>query len=116
MEIIFFMGALLFTGLLGGLSKYQTLTVTAPGPAGPPLLETLNWQGIDTLRVTTIEGTPNRAFPGGSGPYLAIDDFTYDANAAPVPESSSLLLFGIGFAGLITFKRKFRKSWIRLED
>jgi hypothetical protein len=93
-----------FSASLAGAQKYLA-DFTAPGPAGPPLLETFNWQDIDTLKITTlVPGVDNPGF-NGFGSFVVIDNFSYQS-AAAVPEPSSLLLVAAGLAGLFLLRRK----------
>jgi hypothetical protein len=87
-------------GFKGGSLLYDQIVVAS---ATSSTLYTFNYLNIDQLRFTPFGGQ-NAGFPsGGSGAYLAMDNFSFEF----VPEPSAFLLTTAGALLLIAgFKRK----------
>jgi hypothetical protein len=77
-----------------GLTLLYNTTVAANNTS--PVYASLNWSGITEL-----------TFTSNGGDQFAIDNFTYNASAVPLPRA--LLLFGSGLAGLAIIRKRFKK-------
>lgn len=89
----------LVEGKLGGstvFTKNLVLDTTAA------VWHNFDWMGIDELTFASSGGT--NAFLGGSGAWTAIDNFTINASAVPVP--AAVWLFGSGLLGLVAVGRR----------
>ncbi len=75
------------------LNVLQTLTLA---PIYDNVFHTIT-VGIDNVSVVQFDHF---------GSNYAIDNFTYDTGATPVPEPTTMLLFGTGIAGLVGLRRK----------
>jgi hypothetical protein len=85
------------TGLLAGNPIFQqTFIVDTTGPT----FVSLDWSGIDEVTWVSFGGV--NAGYDGSGVHFALDNLTINA----VPEPSSLLLLGVGLAGLGLLRRR----------
>lgn len=93
---------LTFVGLAGGATLFSTTFGVGTNPA----LLSLNWAGINELRVFTGNDHVHNNSLSGSGKHWVIDNITVD-QAAQVPEPGPLALIGLGIAGLLVSRKKF---------
>lgn len=90
-----------FIGSQAGVELYnETITVDTSGS----IWFDANFIGIDNLVISSSGGTANATLSAyGSGQHFSMDDFTFNAN---VPETSSLILLGLGLIGFGVARRK----------
>jgi hypothetical protein len=72
-----------------------------------PTLETFNWANVSTLTFTSSGGTP--AGYNGAGEHFAMDNLTINGPNT-VPEPASLVLLGMGTAGLMGYGWRRRRA------
>jgi len=106
-------------GYLGGVEQYST-TVTVS--ADSPTWFDFNFYGVDRLSFSpdTTSGTLIEAAftshptwdpsypPPGVLYHYAMDNFTFNEGSAPVPEPTTIILFGIGLLGLSGVSRRIK--------
>lgn len=68
-------------------------------------LNTLNWIGIEALRISTGNDYVRDASVSGQGQHWALDNLTFSESIAEVPEPSALLLVGTALI-LVARRRK----------
>ncbi|WP_049631903.1 PEP-CTERM sorting domain-containing protein [Cellvibrio sp. pealriver] len=91
------------TGSKNGLSLYtETVVVDTSGPTW----FNFTFFGIDTLHFHSFGGIANAVYASiGEGEHFAMDNFTFNSIQTAVPESSSLILVGLGLLGLFGSRR-----------
>ncbi len=76
------------------------------------LVAETNWMavtvGVNTYLASSFNNVTRVDFLGGG--YFTIDDFTYNNESAPVPEPTTMLLFGTGLAGLLGIRINRKKK------
>lgn len=83
-------------GFAGGVLAFSR--TVAVDTAGPTWVQ-FDFFGIDSLTFTSSGGVENPAYVGG-GEHFVLDDFHYDRNPPIVPEPGTLVLMGLGVAGI----------------
>ena len=96
-----------FSGWADGTEIYS---MTVSPSATAPTLYTFDWSGIDAFFVDSSGGTQRVGYVGvGVGAHVAMDNITVnEAITAPVPEpeTSALMLAGLGLVGFMARRRK----------
>lgn len=74
-------------------------------PAAPPIIRDARITGRFEMTFNHKAGYDANGNWFGSIDYIAFDYFELNAEVAPVPEPGTLVLFGLGLAGLAAWKR-----------
>jgi len=97
-----------FYALLGGTTVESDTITTGATPNDFFGFKDINFDQI-SIYTSYADGVTNGS---GTGP-LILDNLQMKVNSvdpAPVPEPSTVLLLGLGFAGIAGFKKRFKRS------